>query len=367
MGERWTELRLGPLRAPVILWLLVALFLVVDVVAAAVLLPRQPPGMDFLPLWTAAKADPSRLYDFHYITGLQTSSHEKLRPFIYPPSTLVGLWPFGLLPFQSAYLVFIVAGAALFAWAAKRLGADWRLALIVPPAFLAVVTGQMTLLIGGLVMAAISLPTRPLVAGLLYGLAGAMKPQMLVLLPLALIAERNWKAFASTGLTAALVCAGSLATGASWVAWIEALPRFGEVVRAHGGFVEASVSPYFVLGWPGIAVALPVALTCVWLAFRSEGQAVRVLALLAGALAVSPYALKYELAMLAPAVLASRSRLAWPVMGLLGISLSPHMGIIALAGVMALVVYELVARTSAGSYCSLSSRLSTLPMWLRGR
>ena len=46
-------MRLGPWRAPVILWLLVALFLVVDVVAAAVLLPRQPPGMDFLPLWTA--------------------------------------------------------------------------------------------------------------------------------------------------------------------------------------------------------------------------------------------------------------------------------------------------------------------------
>ena len=69
MVERWTELRLGSWRAPIWLWLVVILFVVVDVAAATVLIRQQPLGMDFLPLWTAAMADPTRVYDFHYITG----------------------------------------------------------------------------------------------------------------------------------------------------------------------------------------------------------------------------------------------------------------------------------------------------------
>ena len=69
----------------------------------------QPLGIDFLPLWTAAGigfSQPSLLYDFHFITGLQDwILHHGYgqRPFAYPPTTLFPIAPFAALPFWWAY------------------------------------------------------------------------------------------------------------------------------------------------------------------------------------------------------------------------------------------------------------------------
>src|SRR5262249_35659908 len=99
-----------------------------SVVAGAMLLPLA--GADFLPLWTGAHlaiTAPERLYDFRYVTELQGSP--QLRPFIYPPSALIVLWPFALLPTGVAFVVWTTTTGLLFLLTARRAGAPlWMMA-----------------------------------------------------------------------------------------------------------------------------------------------------------------------------------------------------------------------------------------------
>lgn len=277
-------------------------------------LVHQPLGLDFLPIWTAGRADPSRIYDFAYLTARQGWLYaDKLRPFVYPPSALVLLKPFSLLPFWAGYVVFIASTSALFVWAGRRLGASW-LMMLPSPVVLVPLAGQATFLVSGLVMMAMTLKKRPLLAGVLFGIAGAIKPHMLVLLPLALASERNWKTFWATGLTAAALALASLATGASWMEWLHALPRFHDLVAADAGLTATVITPFTAWGPASLLLTVPAAVIAVWLAFRSDNIAARVIALQGGALAISPYAMNYELAVIIPAVLAFEKRASWTLL-----------------------------------------------------
>lgn len=296
-------------------WLLlglIAAFLLSDIQLLQAALPRQPFGNDFLPLWTGGRADPSRLYDFGYITGQQMWLYaDKLRPFVYPPSALLLFKPLALLPFWPAYIALIAASGALFLWTAVKLGADGRPLLAATPLLLVAMAGQVTFLIGALVMAGIMARGRPVLAGVLFGLAGAIKPQLLVLLPLALIVEGNWRAFWATGATAALCCAVSLLFGASWIDWLQALPKFSALVRDDPGLVATTLTPYAHWGSLSLIFTIPAAIAAIWFSFRHGDRAQRVLALLGGALMVAPYAMNYEIALVIPAVLALRKPLLW--------------------------------------------------------
>jgi hypothetical protein len=290
----------------------VAAFVVCDVMLVRLIVSLQPLAVDLMPLWVGARAEPHQLYDFAFITDQQVWIEAKSpRPFVYPPSALLLFKPLALLPFWPAYVVFIAATAALFAIAGRRLGADWRLLLLPMPVVLVALAGQVTLLIGALVMAALSLRHRPLLAGVLFGLTGALKPQMLVLLPLALAIEGNWRTFWATGATAAACILASLPFGVSWLEWLDALQRFSTMVSENGVLLGASLSPYAHFGAVSYLVTVPVALAGLWFAFRSGDAPQRLIALLGGALILSPYAMNYEIALLVPAVLALRKPLIW--------------------------------------------------------
>src|ERR1700679_3220056 len=75
---------------------------------AAKLLRYQPLGIDFLPMWAAGHEvllHPSRVYDFAGLTHFQPPYLEHfrgVRPFVYPPPSLLLFAPFGLLPFAVA-------------------------------------------------------------------------------------------------------------------------------------------------------------------------------------------------------------------------------------------------------------------------
>lgn len=287
-------------------------FLALDVVLLFAVMANQPLGVDFMPLWTGARIDPARLYDFAFVTDQQTWIRASApRPFVYPPSALLLFKPLALLPFWPAYATLIAGTGALFAWAGARLGADWRLLMLPLAVVLVALAGQVTFLIAGLVTAALALRDRPLLCGVLFGLAGAVKPQMLVLLPLALMIEGNWRAFWATGATAAACGAVSLLFGASWSEWLAALPRFSALIAENPSLLAATLSPYARWGAGSYLFTLPLALAALWFAFRSGGPPQRVLALLGGALLLSPYAMNYEIALLVPAVLALRKPLLW--------------------------------------------------------
>jgi len=192
----------------------------------------------------------------------------------------------------------------------------------------AVYCGQTTLLIGGLAIAGLALErTRPVVAGLLFGVAAAVKPQLVLLVPVALIAEGRWRTLAAAGAAAGGLGAVSMTVWglAPWLEWLSALQRFRGVIFNDVHMVRAAVTPYAALQLLGLngAWALllaPLAPVAVWLVFRRTPDiAARSLALFAGALLISPYAMNYEVALLAPAVATYLARIRdrrWPAYAL---------------------------------------------------
>jgi hypothetical protein len=123
-------------------------------------------------------------------------------PFAYPPCFLLLLAPFGLLSYPVAAFDWVLLGFAAYCAALRRWAPamPW-LALSFPPLLVNIITGQAgflaaALLIGGMIL----LPRRPLAAGLLLGLL-VVKPQLGLVLPLALLAGREWRAVAGAALS----------------------------------------------------------------------------------------------------------------------------------------------------------------------
>jgi hypothetical protein len=138
----------------------------------------------------------------------------------------------------------------------------------------------------------------------------------MLLVPIALLAEGRWRTLATAGLTgAALVAASAVIWGVEpWFEWISALQRFQGVIFHDPSLVEDAITPFAALqshGWNGAWAFLlaPLVVAFVWKTFRaSTDVADRSIAVLAGALLVSPYAMNYEAALLAPAVAAYLAR-----------------------------------------------------------
>jgi hypothetical protein len=274
-------------------------------------------GADWAPLWVAGRlawSDPSSIYDFALITEAQRPilGETVLRPFVYPPSALLFIAPFAWLPFYASFIVFVGITAAAFAREGLRIGAHWGL-LAAPPVVLAALVGQTSFLVLSLALAGLSqLRSRADLAGALIGLAAAIKPTIFILAPIALIAGGHWRAMLFAGVSGlCAVALSALCFGVEpWFAWIDAIPRFQSLFLNNETLVRTAISPYalgvrygYESGWIIVACGA-AALAGVIVAFRStEDVAARSVALFGGALLMTPYAMNYELALLAPAVM----------------------------------------------------------------
>lgn len=318
------------------------------------LLELQPAGADFSCFWAGGRTaltDRDRIYDFAYISELQgwPLGPGAIRPFIYPPSALLVMAPLGALPYWPAYALWATGTAGVFLWATLRARLPWW-TLAVPAVALVIYCGQITLLIGGLVLAGLAMRRRALLAGVLFGVAAALKPQMLIFAPLALLAEGQWKTLASAGLTGLLLAAASVGLWGvgTWFDWLEAVPRFQqEVIFTNPSLVADAITPYAALsrlGLPGAwaFLLIPVAALAVWIVFRrTEDLADRLIVVLGAALVASPYAMNYEAALLAPGVAAYMARKAdrlWPLYLILAIVYvsALSLGFVAIAAALAL-------------------------------
>lgn len=329
------------------LWLLALLLAAWAGGQIVVLAHFQPLGLDFLPLWTAGRmtgSDPGQIYDFAVVTHAQAwllPGLKWLRPFAYPPTALLLLAPLGRLPFWVALGLWSALGLGVFLWASLALTRDrpWLtavLAALAPAAVLALVGGQSVLLAAGLAGLAIAqIGQRPRSAGVILALAAALKPQALVLAPVALAACGAWEALAAAALAEAALVALSLVLfgPARWTEWLGCLPQFQAVIAATPGIAASLITPSTLattLGLTGAASALwrgacaLAAVVLVWRSFaRSEAPAIRLAALGVGALMVSPYALVYDSALLVPAAVALAVRAiggrdwSWRLLGLI--------------------------------------------------
>jgi hypothetical protein len=338
---------------------LLAALIVVYAVASAytvLLVPYQAPGADFSVFWAAARLalnDPGRLYDFAYISAFQgwPLGPGNLRPYIYPPSALFFFAPLALAPYWISYGLWVVVTGGLFVWSALKARIPWWFVLMPPIAFVAF-CGQVTFLIGGLVLMGLALRDRPLLSGVLLGAAAAVKPQLLLLAPIALLAEARWKTLGAAGLTGlTLVGASALVWGVdTWRAWLTALGRFHTMIFQDPTMVVHCVTPYAALELSGLNgnwafLLAPAAVASVWIVFRrSQDIAVRLLTLMGGAIAIAPYAMQYETALLAPAVAAILARTderRW--LALAGLSAVYAVGVGGFATVAAAITMPLLA------------------------
>jgi hypothetical protein len=282
--------------------------------------------MDFLPLWTAGRfagSHPAQIYDFAAISHAQgwlLPNFRWLRPFANPPTALLLLAPLGLLPFWPALAIWVGLGLGVFLFAAWRLSERHRvLALVLmglsPATVMAVLVGQSVLLAAALVvLGMVELERRPRLAGALLALAAAIKPQMALLAPVALIAGGSLEALASAALVEALLVAlAALIFGpARWSEWLASLPAFQAVIDGTPGLAPGVISPgggAHLLGLSGLAVTLwraafaVVGVVMVWRAFAvSKHAPARLASLSAGTLLATPYAMHYDGVLLVPAV-----------------------------------------------------------------
>lgn len=289
------------------------------------ILRYQPLGIDFLPMWAAAHQafiHPHWVYNFALLTKFQhplLANFVGVRPFVYPPPALLLFAPFGFAPFSVANAIWTAAGVALILWTMSTQLKSPRLLVLLamvlsPASVLVMITGQVTFLIATLaVTGVLSLKQRPILAGVLFGLACAIKPQSLVLLPVALIAVKQWRALAATALTAAAAVVASVVVLGfdSWLDWLTALKAFERIVMDSPGFQKGMITPTaFGITLhldPGALITWRLgfgigAIALAWNVFRkTEDPARRLTALVGGSLFITPYAMHYDAALLAPA------------------------------------------------------------------
>jgi Glycosyltransferase family 87 len=240
------------------------------------------------------------------------------RPWVYPPSFLLLLVPFGTLSLVASYVLFeLLSGIALFAalfTASDRRDARW---LAVGSAFLCfgaadnVMQGQngfltAALLIGGWR----AIPCSPLLGGALLGLL-TIKPQFWLLVPVALVAGREWKALAAAIIAAVVLAVASAALFGieAWLRWLEFARHPDEWIanaRLFGTSWFAFLAAHGV-SW-GLAEAAQMAVAAisaivVYLSGRAAMPRDQQLAiLLAATLIAAPHSSFYDTLLLAIAV-----------------------------------------------------------------
>ncbi len=303
-------------------------------------------GGDFIGFWNAAHrvrhGEIAAIYDpdtWHRILS-NTTGFISISWFVYPPFTLFGLWPLGDATYNEAVLAWSLVPLAfyfaLIVLLAKRSGLgvgaspacenDWSrkqayavlIAFSLPFLSANLFSGQTGTLIAVFFLGtAYFWPTRPILAGICIGLL-AIKPQMGLLIPFALIASGQWRIVAAAATTVlSLIVLSTIWLGAAiWTDYLRMSLLFGQFIG--GGYDQIrqlALGPYVSLQGAGMPAALAgffhvvvsiAVLTAIIQAFwrwksnrpesgKEDGRLDLRLALLAaGTLLVTPYSLSYD-------------------------------------------------------------------------
>jgi hypothetical protein len=292
----------------------------------AILLRDEPfPFGDFIAIWADARLlathkaadlyNPAVLPGWQHALGLPGPGST---PFPYPPAFLPVIRPLGLLAYNPAFAVFAVVSLAsyLASMALPRPKLPLVLvALAAPTTILTLIAGQSGLLAAGLFLGGLrAAPVRPVFGGVLLGLL-AFKPQLGLLVPVALVAAGAWRCIAAAAITVVLV---ALATSAGfgwhiWADWLAYLPTFSAQFERESSEIEylmpTLTGTLRLLGAapsvarpPQIVLAIAAAVW-VWRACRGGLGPRAVLVLATATFLATPYAFIYDLPLLTGAVL----------------------------------------------------------------
>jgi len=203
----------------------------------------NPVGGDFSTFWVASSlaraGDPGAAYDHPRLTAAAQAVFGTPGPihWTYPPTFLLMVLPLSLLPYPASLAVWLLAGLGAFLVIVHRLAPHPLticLTLAFPATLLNLITGQNGFLSAALLGAGLLLlDSAPFTGGLLLGLL-TFKPHLAVLIPLALMAGKRWRALLGM-VTAAvgLVAASTLMLGPQvWVAFLQNLLLHGRALQA---------------------------------------------------------------------------------------------------------------------------------------
>jgi hypothetical protein len=279
----------------------------------------RPFGDDWVNYWSggflALQGRAAQAYDLHAfhafqeaIVGAPLDGYH----YSYPPVMLLLTAPFALIPYVPGLFVWLSAGWYAFYRVLARAMPGGRVLLLAsaaPAVLINAIGGQngcwtAALLGGGLSL----LERRPYVAGALFGMM-IYKPQLALLVPIALLAGRQWRAIAAAGVTAgALLVASVLWFGLEvWTEYLRNLNALRQTIledgtgvwhrfvsvfvaaRQLGASVEAA---YIIQG--AFALAACAAVAAVWLKKDAPGGVRNAVLLLATCFA-TPYLQDYDL------------------------------------------------------------------------
>lgn len=283
----------------------------------------DPTSRDFISFWGAAKlvwaGTPALAYDHVALLAVQVQAAafdpNTGMPFPYPPATLLMFLPFATLPFPLAMALWSLVTLGIYAWVARRFApqSQW-LAVSFPPVFTIAALGQngfvtAALFLGGLILLR---REKKFAAGLLLGCL-IIKPQLALMLPVAMLAGREWRVIAGAAISApAVLVIGLIAFGAETTsAWIHQMPLFVEI--AQEGLVgwHKLVSVYAALRQVGIpetaafalhsAVAILAAALVARTWYSGADPLLKAAVLGAATMLASPYVYLYDTLVVIPA------------------------------------------------------------------
>ncbi|WP_176473860.1 glycosyltransferase family 87 protein [Actibacterium ureilyticum] len=280
---------------------------------------------DFRVFWAAGKlalaGTPLDVFDNAKLAAVHATETHRWMPWLYPPGYLLAVTPLGALPYAVGWIGFSLMSLVVLGWAYRPFVATvpalWLGLTLAPTCLAALFTGQNSLLWLAAMLATLAAlrAERWVLAGIIIGLM-TLKPQLGLLIPVALLAMGAWRTIATATATAAVLAIGpTLIYGADY--WW----KLKDMMAAHGArvfqaidSVPAMVSPFSLLTSlglnPALALNLQWALTLAlivivflcWRTPRCSFDLKAAVLLMATALA-TPYFWVYENACLAAVAL----------------------------------------------------------------
>ncbi len=250
---------------------------------------RHALGRDFVNYWTAGHLafTPHRLDIFNPALFLNWE-HRLFDPALpfhfwsYPPPALFLVAPLALFPYIPGLIAWSTVGIVALIPAARAFfpeGRDRWLLVAAPAAAINVGLGQngaftAALLIGGLAL----WRTRPCWSGVLLGLL-IFKPQIAILLPVAVLAERRWGVMAVAAATAVgVLLLSTLAFGVdAWQGFFGPTLTMQQTMLSQGSgpfqwMMPSAFMAARVLGFRSdwaMAIQTPFTLVAIWLVWRA--------------------------------------------------------------------------------------------------
>jgi hypothetical protein len=281
-----------------------------------------PVGHDFVTFWSASElarhGDPVAVYspaNMHLMEQAVIGAKIPVWPWSYPPTFLLMVLPLSLAPYLVSYATWVVGTLCGYLGLIRRI-APHRLTpfllLGLPGVYDNFFYGQngflSTIFLGG---GLLLIDAHPFWGGALLGLM-SYKPQLGLLIPVALVAGRRWQALLGATVGAlGLALASLLVFGSNvWTAFwhnlhyasgvVDTVSLWKKMPTIFAAARFTGFSYHQALLVQGI-VAVGVASAVAWIWRRDQPLALRGSVLVVGAILATPYAFEYDLALLGAA------------------------------------------------------------------